>query len=171
MLNQKDLNTLEKGNSLNHFLLVRKCELRLTRAGKNYLALELGDQTASYSSNMWENFEDFYETVSTGDIVKVTGSMDDYQGTPQIKINTIKVIADSEEVSATDFLPKSKRNFEVMKKEFVDRIEAISNSELKSLINLIFNDENFKKFYTAPAGKSWHHSYIHGLLEHTSGNN
>ncbi len=24
-----------------------------------------------------------------------------------------------------------------------------------------------EKFKTAPAGKSWHHGYIHGLIEHT----
>jgi 3'-5' exoribonuclease len=35
------------------------------------------------------------------------------------------------------------------------------------LIKRIFSEERFEKFSTAPAGKSWHHGYIHGLIEHT----
>ena len=54
-----------------------------------------------------------------------------------------------------------------MKDEFFNRMELISNTKLKSLLKLIFTEDNFKKFSIAPAGKSWHHSYIHGLLEHT----
>ena len=31
----------------------------------------------------------------------------------------------------------------------------------------IFDENNLEKFSSAPAGKQWHHSYIHGLIEHT----
>ncbi|MEJ2617710.1 MAG: HD domain-containing protein, partial [Ignavibacteriaceae bacterium] len=50
---------------------------------------------------------------------------------------------------------------------FFNRLESISDSRLKTLLEIIFDEDNFKKFSYAPAGKAWHHSYIHGLLEHT----
>jgi 3'-5' exoribonuclease len=37
----------------------------------------------------------------------------------------------------------------------------------EAVILRIFTESNFSKYAKAPAGKSWHHSYIHGLLEHT----
>jgi 3'-5' exoribonuclease len=54
-----------------------------------------------------------------------------------------------------------------MKTEFKSRIEKLKDKKLKQLINQIFNGNNFQKFIMSPAGKMWHHAYIHGLLEHT----
>ncbi len=167
MLDQKDLVLLEKGGPVNHFLLLKKCEIRLTKSNKQYLFLELGDKTASVNANVWDNFEDIYKQVITGDVVKIIGSMDDFQGSPQIRINSIRKSNSKDDVLPQDFLPLSKRDPEVMKKEFLDRIEQISNSYLQTLMKQIFIGEKLDKFLTAPAGKSWHHSYIHGLIEHT----
>src|SRR3989337_2262211 len=77
MLSQSDIITLNKGDALDHFLIVKKCELRTSKTNKQFLALELADKSISLNSNMFESFS------------------------------------------------------------------------------------------LAPAGKSWHHSYVHGLLEHT----
>ncbi len=167
MLNQTELLSLKKGDLIDHYLLVKKCELRLTKTSKQYLALDLGDKSLTLSSNMWDNFEQVYASIKNGDIVKVSGTIDDYQGTPQLKINSIRKLNSSENISPVDFLSRSKRDPAEMEMEFKSRIEKISHSKLKSLIKLIFDDENFKKFSLAPAGKSWHHSYIHGLIEHT----
>ncbi len=167
MLSQKELNKISKGENINHFLLVRKSEIRQTKSNKPYLLLELGDKSLTLNANLWENFEEFAAKAAAGDVVKVSGTMDEYQGTPQIKVNTIRKLKPSEDISATDFLPESSRDFNVMKKEFFDRQEKISDFYLKTIMSRIFNEENFQKFSTAPAGKSWHHSYIHGLLEHT----
>lgn len=167
MLEQKELNLIEKGERIDHFLLIRKRELRQTKANKPFLYLELGDKSQTIGSNVWDNFENFYKTIVVGDVVKVQGSLDDYQGNPQIKILSIRKTKPSEQITPEDFLPKSKRDLGEMKKEFKDRIEKISNPFLKTLIKNIFNNENFEKFSKSPAGKSWHHSYLHGLLEHT----
>ncbi len=167
MLDQKELNKIEKGETVDHYLLVRKCEIRLTKTNKQYMLLELGDKSFTLNANVWENFEGISKKISAGSIVKVSGTLDEYQGVPQIRIAAIRTLKDSENISPLDFLPVSKRNPDVMRKEFTDRIEKISNPFLKTLVKRIFDEDKFKKFSTAPAGKSWHHSYIHGLLEHT----
>jgi 3'-5' exoribonuclease len=167
MINQKELNLIERGEKIDHFLLVRKCEIKLTKVNKQYLFLELGDKSLTLSANIWENIESFYKSIIPGEVVKIIGSMDEYQGTPQIKVVSISKTKPSSGVSPEDFLPKSKRDFIEMGKEFFSRIEKISNAYLKQLMNQIFNEENFKKYSKVPAGKAWHHSYMHGLLEHT----
>ena len=78
MLNQTDLIMLQKGDLINHYLLLKKCEIKLTKSNKQYLYLELADKTLSLSANVWDNFSKIYSELKTGDIVKVTGSMDDY---------------------------------------------------------------------------------------------
>lgn len=167
MLDQKELNQISKGENIDHYLLVKKSEIRQTKSNKSYLLLELGDKSLSLNANLWDNFEAFAARAGIGDVIKVTGVMDDYQGAPQIKVSSIRILKPSENISASDFLPQSTRDINVMKTEFFDRMEKISEFYLKTIMKQIFTEENFKKFSTAPAGKSWHHSYIHGLLEHT----
>ncbi len=167
MPEQKELNSIEKGAKIDHFLVVRKCEIRLTKAGKEYLYLEVGDKSLTLNANVWDNLEGIVSSLAAGDVVKISGSMDDFQGAPQIRVNTIRKAKPSDNISAKDFLPKSRRKLEEMKKEFFSRIERLSDPFLKSLMIQIFNEKNFERFSTSPAGKSWHHSYIYGLLEHT----
>jgi 3'-5' exoribonuclease len=167
MLDQNTLNDLSRGDEVNHFLLVRKCELKTGRNNKNYLNLELGDSSASLPANMWDNVDYIFSYLAVGIIVKVEGTIDEYQGQPQIRIKEIRKLNSKENVSIDDFLPKSKRNPEGMEKQLWERIEKIENPFLKQLLYALLEGESYRKFTRAPAGKSWHHSYIHGLLEHT----
>jgi 3'-5' exoribonuclease len=167
VLTQTDLSSLNKEDLIDHYLVIRKIEIRTAKNGSEYLSMELGDRSLSVNSNIWDNFEFIYKKFKTGDIVKVKGVMDDYRGIPQINISSIKVVSESENVSVSDFLPKSKRDPGKMKKEFFDRIENIFDHNLRTLLNNVFNEGNFRKFSNSPAGKSWHHAYVHGLLEHT----
>ena len=167
MLDQNVLNDLSRGDEVNHFLLVRKCELKTGRNNKNYLNLELGDSSASLPANVWDNVDYISSYLTAGIIVKVEGTIDEYQGQPQIRIKEIRKLSSKENVSIDDFLPKSKRNPEEMEKQLWERIEKIENPFLKQLLYALLEGESYRKFTRAPAGKSWHHSYIHGLLEHT----
>ena len=167
MLSQSDILTLIKGDVIDHYLIVRKCELRTSKTNKQFLALELGDKSISLNSNMFESFEEIFSKVKSGNIVKVKGILDDYQGSLQIKVKSIRPVNISDDVTIMDFLAKSNRDSKVMRKEFFDRVEKISNEKLRILTKNIFNEENYEKYSLAPAGKSWHHSYIGGLLEHT----
>lgn len=167
MLSQKDLLALNKGDVVDHFLMIRKCELRTAKNNKQFLALELADKSLAVNSNMFESFEEIFTKVKAGDIVKVKGVIEDYQGSPQIKVKSIRPAKFEDDVTPMDFLAKSKRSLDEMKKGFFGRVERISNQHLRALLKNIFTEEAFEKYSSVPAGKSWHHSYIHGLLEHT----
>jgi len=167
LLNQPDLNTLSKNDQINHFLLIRRFDLRTTRSGSDFLSTELGDKTASLNANVWEGFTEVAARGKVGDVVKVAGTIEEYQGSLQIRVSSIRLAKSSDEVSSKDFLPQSKRNLKEMKDEFNKRINNNSNKYLNTLLTQIFNSERLELFCTAPAGKSWHHAYIHGLIEHT----
>ena len=167
MLNQKDLSALSKGDIVDHYLLIKKLEVRLTRQNKQYLNMELGDKSETLNANVFDNFEDIYNSFKNGEVVKVNGIIDDYQGTKQIRINFLNAVNPSDNISISDFLPKSTKDLTEMKKEFVKRIDTLSDYYLKTLMKTVFDEERLDKFLTAPAGKSWHHGYIHGLIEHT----
>ncbi len=167
MLNQKELILLNKGDTLNHFLIVRKSEIRLTKTNKQYLSLDLGDKSLTLNANMWDNFEAISVKIKPGIVVKVAGVIDEFLGNPQIKITALRLVAPADGISPGDFLAHSKRDLQEMKDEFSVRMDKINDPNLRQLMAIIFSGERFEKFINVPAGKSWHHSYIHGLLEHT----
>ena len=167
MLNQPELNTLSKNDRIDHYLLIRRIELRSTRSGSDFLSTELGDKTTTLNANVWEGFTEVAAKGKVGDVVKVSGTVEEYQGSLQIRVSSIRLATTADEVKANYFLPQSKHNLQEMKDEFNKRIKNNSNKYLKNLLMQIFSGERFELFCTAPAGKSWHHAYIHGLLEHT----
>lgn len=164
---QKELAKLEIGDKVNHYLLITKMEIKTTRTGKEYIDLELTDKTLSVNGKYWSNFEGFKQFADKGLVVKVMGTIDEYNGSKQIKVEKILPLNENENMSAMDFLPKSERSLSEMEKELKERIAKIKNTYLQRLIKAILTGKRYDKYIKVPAGKSWHHSYIHGLLEHT----
>jgi len=167
MLKQTELIKLLRGDSIDHFLLVKKSELKTGKNQKQYLSLELADRSLAVQAFMWDDFYNVYLAVKPGSIVKVKGSVDEYQGQLQIRVTKISSELPEEEISLEEFLPVSKKDFEQMRNELEKRVDEISNKYLKQLLKEILSGTQYDKFLRVPAGKSWHHSYVHGLLEHT----
>jgi len=127
LLNQTELNTLSKNDKIDHYLLIRKFELRSTRSGNDFLSTELGDKTTSLNANVWERFENVAAKGKVGDVVKVEGTLEEYQNSLQIRVSSIRLATAADEVNPKDFLPQSKRVLKEMKDEFKKRIESSSD--------------------------------------------
>lgn len=167
MLDQKDLNELSIGDEFTFFLIVNKSEIKTSKAGKSFLNLELRDRSLTLPAKVWDNVESSFLKLKEGSIAKVAGIIEEFNGAPQIRIEKWRVATSEDDVSPEDFLPKSKRPLPVMIEEFESLINSVSNHYLHRLLQIIFSEENLRKYTRTPAGKGWHHAYIHGLLEHT----
>ncbi|MBI1937458.1 MAG: HD domain-containing protein [Ignavibacteriales bacterium] len=167
MIDQKKLNELTTGEEFISFLIVTKSEVKTAKNGKLYLNLEMRDQSLSLPAKMWDKIDDVKNILKEGTIVKVAGTLEEFAGAPQIRIDKIRPAKEDDNVKPEDFLPKSKRPLNEMIDEFNRVINSISNPYLNQLLKNIFSGDSLNKFTLSPAGKGWHHAYIHGLLEHT----
>ena len=167
MLNQQSLKQLQNKDKLEHFLLLTGFSVKSTKTGKEYLDLILRDETLSVNAKMWDGFQSILPSFKIGAVVKILGSLDEFNNQPQIKIERMRIANKEDDVSPSDFLPKSNRPIIEMENELSDRISLIGNVHLKELLNQILNYESLQKYKKVPAGKAWHHAYIGGLLEHT----
>ena len=167
MLDQKDLNDLSIGDDFTMFLIVTKSEVKTSINGKQFLNLELRDKSSALPSKVWDNAEEYSKKLKEGTVVKVTGQIEDFKGAMQIKIGKISPAKENDNVKPEDFLPKSQRPLSEMFNELDQVIASIKNPFLNQLIKIILADGKLEKYSKVPAGKGWHHAYIHGLLEHT----
>jgi 3'-5' exoribonuclease len=97
-----------------------------------------------------------------------------YEDKPEISINEktggLRRCTPNE-YDISDFIPaleegKIKKLFDKIKKE----IENIENEQLKNLLSLFFDEQDFVKDFThSPSAITHHHNYVGGNLEHTVG--
>ena len=167
MFEQKSLKSLDTKDKVEHFLLLTNFSIKSTKAGKEYLDLELRDQSILINAKMWDGFQTILPSLKPGLVVKILGKMDEFNNQPQLKIDRIRIALIEDKVSTSDFLPKSKRRLNEMETELKAIIDKINNIYLKELLKTLLSDENYAKYKKVPAGKAWHHAYIGGLLEHT----
>lgn len=166
-MNQKQLTEIKIGEQIDHFLILTKIEERTTKSGSPFLNLELRDKSTSITAKVWDGFADFVKNAESGKIAKIKGLMEEFNNQPQIKVNSFRLANEKDKVNPSDFLPKSSRSIVEMTDELEKRIDSIKNEHLKLLIKKILSGEKFEKYKHVPAGKAWHHAYVHGLIEHT----
>jgi len=164
---QKEIINLKAGDLIDHLFLLRKIELKKTRTNNDYLDLEFSDKTGNIGAKFWENFEEFKSYAFNGMIAKVKGIVKSFNGALQIEVSSAEKFYGENEQALEGLIKKAPRNFDLMKNELTERIEKIQNSYLKRLLQIILKGKRYESFVNKPAGKSWHHSYLHGLLEHT----
>ncbi|MEW6701383.1 MAG: HD domain-containing protein [Bacteroidota bacterium] len=167
MLDQKELNEFSTGDAFALFLVVTRSQVKSAKNGRPYLDLELRDKSTALPAKVWDRVDDISNKIKEGTIVKVAGVIEEFNGAPQIKIDKIRPSQDEDDVKAEDFLPKSRRPLNKMLDELNQAVASIKDPYLSRLIKVILSGESYDKFIRAPAGKGWHHAYIHGLLEHT----
>jgi 3'-5' exoribonuclease len=139
----------------------------VTKTGNGYLNLKLLDRSGEIEARVWDRADDLAKAFDKSDYVRVRGQATLYQGKIQIRVHDVARVNEAE-VAAEDFLPKSTHDPEVMAAELTAILRGIKSPHLLALAEAFFADQEFMDlFKRAPAGKSIHHSYLGGLLEHT----
>ena len=158
---------LKENDKFESTFLVKGKALALSKNGKHYLNLKLGDKTGEIEARVWDNAEYFSSIFEKDDFIRGTARVSKYQNNLQLVFFDIEK-CDENEIFIDDFLPKTDKNIERMFKELVEISKEIKNGYLRGLLNLFFEDEEFtRRFKIAPAAKGLHHVYIGGLLEHS----
>lgn len=160
---------LKPNTQVKDIFLVKSLSIKQKKSGEDFVLMELADRTGVISAVVWDNVNEIRGTINQNDFVKINGDVGIYHDSKQLTIRMIKKV-EEEEIEPKDFLPFSPRNFNDMFEQFKKYIEMIQDKHLRELIDKIFEDkEVLEGFLNAPAASQMHHSYIHGLLEHTLG--
>jgi 3'-5' exoribonuclease len=148
------------------FVLSEK-SLAQKKDGNNYLTVTVSDKTGTMKGVVWDRVDQIQETVSTGDVIRIQGVINEYKGNLQFVIKKMTPCS-PESIRPGDFLPVTEHNVDTMFERLRRRIDDIEDEDLKALMIAFFDDAEWvESFKTAPAAKKMHHAYIGGLLEHT----
>lgn len=161
---------LKEGEPVRDLFLVANKALLTSNAGKPYLTLQLRDRTGQIEARVWDRAEEIGKRFDRDDVVEVGGTAIAYQGRVQLKVHDVR----REEGGTKDlseYLPVTKKGIEPLWKTLQEYIGGVKDKDLSRLLAAVFPDppgtDVARRFRQAPGGKTMHHDYIGGLLEHT----
>lgn len=160
----KDLQEKER---LTQPMLIKSCVKGTTSKGSPYLNMTFQDDTGTIEAKFWDVKESDEEVAIAGTVVEASFDVIDYNNALQLRVNRL-VTLDQNEVNITDFLLTGRYSSEEVKTEINKYIHSISNTNLKKIIEGMFQRVG-DKFFEYPAASKIHHSFYGGLAEHTLG--
>jgi len=160
---------LEDGQRVDGVYAVRERELRRKRNGEPWLRLLLGDASGSCEAVSWEDAEELYGLAAPGTPLHVSGHFEisDRWGS-KIKLTGLREAA-GEEYRSADLAAESEVAFERLESDLRELLATVQDSRLRYLLDRFFGEDSeiWARFRDAPAAKTYHQAYRHGLLEHT----
>jgi 3'-5' exoribonuclease len=163
------LRDLKDGQRVSGVYAVRERELRRKRNGEPWLRLSVGDATGTAEAVCWEEAEALHAICCAGSPVFVSGVFEvSERWGAKIKISSLRE-PEPHEYTAQDLAAESEASLELLERDLRELLGTVQRTELRELLDVFFGEgsETWKRFSVAPAAKTYHQAYRHGLLEHT----
>lgn len=157
---------LEVKQEITSAFLVKIINLAQARDGKSYLNIILSDSTGDVEARIWNNAQKIFDHINRGDFAQVKGKVNFYQGRKQVVISSIERL-EKESVHLEDYIQAGQSDPEKMFEDLLNIVDSLKDVYIKSLLqNILADPEISRRLKTWQAGKSIHHAYQGGLLEH-----
>ncbi len=158
---------MKKDELFEGFYLIKKAELRKTRAGKDFLAMTFQDDSGEISGNLWDAQSHNVETFTAGKVVYMEGRREVYNNTPQVNQIKLRLPEDGEPNDPADFKEKPPVNVADVKEYLEQMVFKIENATWQRIVRALYRKYH-QEFFTYPAAKTNHHAFESGLAYHTA---
>lgn len=153
-------------NTKDDFWLVKTAEKKINAKGAPYLDMTLCDKKGEINGKLWEYSELLHGTYAPGDLVKIRGSITQFAGSDQLRIDKIRPVNENDGVSVTDFVPTAEYSGEMMLGQVMNIIASVQDDDLKDLTYALVREREQELLFW-PAAFKLHHAMRGGLLYHT----
>jgi len=148
------------------FCLVKSVDVKKSSKGDMYLDFTLGDNSGEINGKLWRYSAAEHGEYKTNDIVKIRGTVSEYNGSDQLRIDRIRIAVPEDNIKIEDLVRSSNYSPEEMYDELFSIANGFNDNELKTLVTEIYKDEKENLLYW-PAAYKLHHAIRGGLLLHT----
>ncbi len=159
----------QDGQRIRGVYAVRERELRRKRNGEPWLRLRIGDASGTAEAVSWEAAEELYALCEPGAAVFLDGVFEvSERWGAKVKLAALRV-AEPHEYAGEELAAESAVSVELLERDLRSLLETVQNPDLRQLLDHFFGPDSptWARFREAPAAKTYHQAYRHGLLEHT----
>ena len=99
---------LQKDMRFEGFLLIRSADKRKDSKGNDYVDMNLADRTGEINCKIW-NWDAAAEPPAAGKVIKVRGTVQEYNGRLQLRIEKWRNAAEEDPVAMDTLVPSAPR--------------------------------------------------------------
>lgn len=164
----KHIAALHPGDEVEGFYVLKDALLKTTASGKPFLSGTLADRSGSIDLKVWDYSGPVGASVSdVGKIVKIRGQVSEFKGSPQLTAGRIRLAAEGDCYDVAALVPVAPIDVDERLSEIERLLASMTDPDYQSLARTMLS-RHLAAFRTIPAAKSVHHSFLSGLLMHTS---
>ncbi len=147
------------------FLLVKASTKKTSSKGDEYLDMTLADKSGEINAKLWSYIPTAHGEYQAGDVVKVRGTVSQYNGADQLRIEKIRHATPGDQVDTSELVQSADYSGEAMFEELCGIAEGFKDEDIKK-ITLTLLRENKEKLLFWPAAFKLHHAIRSGLMMH-----
>ena len=147
------------------FCLVKSVDIKTSSKGDTYLDMTLGDNDGEINAKLWRYSKEVQGEYEANQIIKVRGTITQYNGSDQLRVEKIRSATKSDGVKIDDFVQSADYTGEQMYNELICIVDSFQDEDLKRLVKKIYEDNRLSMLYW-PAAFKLHHALRGGLLMH-----
>jgi len=153
------------GEEVTGYYLVKAKNVKTSSANKPYIDFMLQDITGEVNAKLWDVKGDIETMYNPGEIVKIMGSVTQWQSSVQLKLIKIRGLSPEDVVDYNQFIPTAPIEAEMMFDEIMTFVADMQSIEIQRLVMALIDTYKTQLLYY-PAAKSNHHAIKSGLLYH-----
>ncbi|MEM7167027.1 MAG: HD domain-containing protein [Planctomycetota bacterium] len=167
-MSQPRLNDIRRGDTVEGIYLVEGANFKQGRNGKYFIQMTLRDASAAVRGLRWEASQEDFAKLEKNPFLSLQGRVEEFQGNRQIIVDGFEPLSGEDaRIDPKDFLPHTKYDIDEMLDELRQIVADVPNPGVRDLVHAVLaRPEVAKGLPATPAGKSMHHAYVGGLLEH-----
>lgn len=157
---------IEGKNLVEGFCLIKSMDKKTSAKGDTYLDMTLSDSTGDINAKLWNYNESLHGVYNANTLVKIRGSISEYNGADQLRIERIRPVNGEDGVKIEDYVKSALYDASAMYNELFSIAEKFEDKELSLLVTTILSERRLALLYW-PAAFKLHHAIRGGLLLHT----
>lgn len=164
----KGINKLAVGDTFDGFLLIKDAAKSVASNNKPFLTLILRDRSGEIEAKLWDITPEDEATFVNEVIVQVSGTINQFRGKNQLRINTIRPSSVADGMKVSDFIEKAPIELEEVMEKLTEAIFEMKNPTIQRIVRA-FIKKYQEELLTYPAATKNHHEYASGLAHHIMG--
>lgn len=161
-----NFDSITPNGSVDCYVLLKTVEKKTSAKGGFYLDATISNKTGEMNAKLWDYSEAIHGAYESGNLVKLRGTVSEYKGVNQFRIERIRPVLPEDGIDINDFIPSTGFSEEDMWNELYKIASSFKDADLKAIVTTILTDKKEPMLYW-PAAFKMHHAVKGGLLCHT----
>ncbi len=164
----KQIADMIPGDEVEGFYILKDAHQKTTAAGKPFLSGSIADRSGSMDIKVWDYSGPVGGTPSdTGKVIKLRGVVSEFKGMPQLTVSRIRMTAPADRYDTAALVPVAPIDPDEALNDIRRMLDSLTDADYRAAAKTMLQ-RHLEAFRQIPAAKSVHHSFLSGLLMHTS---